>query len=196
MIQVHYILRILEYIVTNLIKYGIDITLKDSKSQKAPKVNLSRFNSEENRNDLDKLSVSQLVKQLKAYETLVNTIENEVEKKEGKEPLSYESIIQKIFKKQVSTYTETNCKRICCTVLTKQCLSSMINDFIDHIAEIILLVVKKISKSNTVMDYHIRSVLELTYLFNNTDGKQVLEDIDSLYEKNKKTKDKSKSKSK
>ena len=61
----------------------------------------------------------------------------------------------------------------------------MINDFIDHIAEIILLVVKKISKSNTVMDYHIRSVLELTYLFNNTDGKQVLEDIDSLYEKNK-----------
>ena len=38
----------------------------------------------------------QLVKQLKAYETLVNTIENEVEKKEGKEPLSYESIIQKI----------------------------------------------------------------------------------------------------
>ena len=189
-----YLTCILEYIVTSLIKYGIDITLKDSKSQKAPKVNLSRFNSEENRNDLDKLSVSQLVKQLKAYETLVNTIENEVEKKEGKEPLSYESIIQKIFKKQASTYTEINGKRICCTVLTKQCLSSMINDFIDHIAEIILLVVKKISKSNTVMDYHIRSVLELTYLFNNTDGKQVLEDIDSLYEKNKKSKSKSKSK--
>ena len=103
-----YLTCILEYIVTNLIKYGIDITLKDSKSQKAPKVNLSRFNSEENRNDLDKLSVSQLVSQLKAYETLVNTIENEVEKKEGKEPLSYESIIQKIFKKQVSTYTEIN----------------------------------------------------------------------------------------
>lgn len=170
-----YTATVVEYVVTELLTHGIHSTLRDTKSQKAPKVVLSRYTSDENKPEVLRLTSVPLINSLTSFKNIdkIGVDKDDsapAEPSEGstkKQSPLYDTLITKRFKNLCQEVGNGE-RKLCCSVTVKTLISNIIVELIDHFAKELRIVVGKLSKTKTITDVHIKGSIELSFLFNNS----------------------------
>ena len=176
-----YTATVIEYVVTELLTYGIHTTLRDTKSQRAPKVDISRFTSDDNRPEVLRLLSVPLLNSLSAFKHMDKNIKDK-DKDEPFENITkdtdgptkkasplYDTLITKRFKSLCHELSNSD-RKLCCSVTVKTLISNIILELIEHFTRMLRIVVGKLSKTKTITDIHIKGAIELSFLFDTSNA--------------------------
>lgn len=172
-----YMASVVDYILNTLVNYSVNLALKDAKSNKTPKVSLTKVETGE----LSGLDVYPLTKNLNALPIIFSG----APKKEESQKSPFGSSVEHLFK--ALNKVEGN-KKVICSADAKQYLGDLMAEFLDAFSDMLDVAVRQLSKSSTIMDHHIRATTEILLKANGAPHKEILGEIDGIYNKHKKEK--------
>uniref|UniRef100_A0A6C0LM48 Uncharacterized protein n=1 Tax=viral metagenome TaxID=1070528 RepID=A0A6C0LM48_9ZZZZ len=192
-----YVAQILEIIIKDILKYGIDTAINSTKNPRQPKLTPKDFSDM----SADNVSTFALINGLKSVELIKNGIGKEEKKASStggeeeddspdekeedpatkkKSAPTYKMVIYNLFRKLVAPHNT----RLCCANACKQFISDLLMEFIDRLQFYLAELVCITAKASTVNQFHILSACKLLYynVYRNTESyTHFKEQVDELF---------------